>query len=48
MEIPGICRICGRPGKMHTCKMCGSSVCSRCYDAQKGICQLCRRGLKFK
>ncbi|MGB9938044.1 MAG: orotate phosphoribosyltransferase [Methanobacterium sp.] len=43
MELKGICSICGRPGKMHTCTLCGSLVCSNCYDTPKGICKLCKR-----
>ncbi|MEN6329591.1 MAG: orotate phosphoribosyltransferase [Methanobacteriaceae archaeon] len=47
MEIPGICSICGRQGKMYTCQFCGSLVCSDCYDHFRGVCRLCRRGRRM-
>ncbi|KAB2941029.1 MAG: orotate phosphoribosyltransferase [Candidatus Methanoperedens sp.] len=37
MEVTGVCSICGRPGKLHTCMLCGSLVCSRCIT-EKGVC----------
>ncbi|MFY9638535.1 MAG: orotate phosphoribosyltransferase [Methanobacterium sp.] len=43
MEIRGICSICGRPGKMYTCTLCGSIVCGNCYNIQKGVCRSCER-----
>ncbi|HNS25199.1 MAG: orotate phosphoribosyltransferase [Euryarchaeota archaeon] len=47
MEISGICPICGKQGKMYPCQLCGSRVCSECYHHQRGVCRLCRRGLRM-
>jgi hypothetical protein len=46
MEVTGVCSICGRPGKLHTCMLCGSLVCSRCIT-EKGICVRCSDGKSF-
>jgi hypothetical protein len=43
LEVTGICNICGKAGKMHTCSLCGNIVCKSCYDAEKGICKSCKR-----
>jgi len=42
-EVEGICNICGKPGKMYTCSLCGNNVCKDCYDLTKGLCKLCKR-----
>ncbi|NYB51930.1 MAG: orotate phosphoribosyltransferase [Methanobacteriaceae archaeon] len=47
MEVRGICNICGQPGKMYTCSMCGALVCGRCFQLNQGICKRCQKGLKF-
>ncbi|NJD54130.1 MAG: orotate phosphoribosyltransferase [Candidatus Methanoperedens sp.] len=43
MEVTGVCSICGRPGKLHTCMLCGSLVCSRCITGE-GVCIRCSQG----
>ncbi|HEC87277.1 MAG: orotate phosphoribosyltransferase [Thermoplasmata archaeon] len=42
MEIMGLCSICGKPGEMFTCHLCGRIVCRDCYDAANGICINCK------
>jgi len=42
MEVMGICAICGKPGIMHTCGLCGRNVCSEHFDAAHSICAECR------
>jgi hypothetical protein len=44
MEVEGLCSICGRPAKLHTCHLCGKLVCSQCMDLRKGICIRCAGG----
>ncbi|WP_096204328.1 orotate phosphoribosyltransferase [Candidatus Methanoperedens nitratireducens] len=46
MEVTGICSICGRPGKLFTCPLCGRLVCSRCLTGE-GICVQCARGRRY-
>ncbi|MFQ6135842.1 MAG: orotate phosphoribosyltransferase [Candidatus Hydrothermarchaeales archaeon] len=46
--ISGICSVCGRVSTLYTCSVCGKSVCGMHYIAEKGICNLCGRGIKFK
>jgi hypothetical protein len=46
MEVKGICVVCGKASKMHTCTMCGALVCSECYDAEKKVCKICASKLK--
>ena len=41
MEVIGICFICKKPGRLHTCLMCGALVCSDCYIADKKVCKIC-------
>ena len=41
VEVSGICNLCGRPGKMYTCSLCGGIVCGNCYNLQKGVCKSC-------
>ncbi|WP_414469466.1 orotate phosphoribosyltransferase [Methanobacterium sp. ACI-7] len=43
MEISGLCNICGKPGKMYTCSLCGSLICRECYDQSKGVCKPCKK-----
>ncbi|WP_410509255.1 hypothetical protein RSJ42_03085 [Methanosarcina hadiensis] len=44
MEAEGLCSICGRPAKLHTCHLCGRLVCSQCMDHRKGMCIKCAGG----
>jgi len=44
MDLMGLCSICGRPGAMFTCVLCGRLVCSNCYDKSHGICCSCKMG----
>jgi len=44
MEVAGLCSVCGKGAIMHTCKFCGTQVCSEHYDAFWGICLSCRTG----
>ena len=44
MDIMGLCNICGKPGPMFTCSLCGRIVCSSCFDNQHGICVSCKTG----
>ncbi|WP_048138303.1 hypothetical protein [Methanosarcina horonobensis] len=46
MEVEGLCSICGRPAKLHTCHLCGRLVCSQCMDRRKGVCVKCAAGKK--
>ncbi len=41
VEIRGICSLCGRPGKMYTCSLCGTIVCGKCYNLKNGVCKSC-------
>jgi len=41
MEMVGLCAICGRPGAMHTCRICGRNVCSEHFDIGYGVCSSC-------
>ncbi|MBM4241371.1 MAG: orotate phosphoribosyltransferase [Euryarchaeota archaeon] len=43
MEVRGLCNICGKAGKMHTCILCGNIVCKDCYDFSLGVCKLCKQ-----
>ena len=40
-DIVGLCNICGRPGAMHTCHLCGRIVCNSCYNLHHGVCIEC-------
>ncbi|MGF3555325.1 MAG: orotate phosphoribosyltransferase [Thermoplasmatota archaeon] len=44
MDLMGLCSICGRPGAMFTCILCGRLVCSTCFDNKHGICSNCKIG----
>jgi len=44
MDIMGLCSICGKPGDMCTCRLCGRNVCRNCFDIQNGICCNCKVG----
>ncbi|MBF4475576.1 MULTISPECIES: orotate phosphoribosyltransferase [Methanobacterium] len=48
MEVRGLCSICGQPGKMYTCSLCGNLVCEKCFQQDRGVCQRCQRGTRFK
>jgi hypothetical protein len=42
MDLMGLCHICGKPGGMHTCSLCGRLVCNRCLDFAHGVCKNCK------
>lgn len=42
MDLMGLCNICGKPGIMNTCILCGRIVCSNCYDPQNKVCCSCK------
>jgi hypothetical protein len=46
-RLASVCAICGRTGvDVHTCRICGSTVCSRDFLPDVGVCARCmRRGL---
>ena len=44
MEVMGLCSICGKPGPMFTCGLCGRLVCRSCFDSQHGVCSSCKIG----
>jgi hypothetical protein len=44
MDLMGLCSICGKPGAMHTCVLCGRLVCSNCFDARNNVCMQCKVG----
>ena len=44
MDLIGLCSICGKPGEMYTCKLCGRNVCNSCFDISHGICNRCKLG----
>jgi len=44
MDLMGLCSICGKPGAMHTCRLCGRIVCSSCFDVHNGVCNNCKIG----
>ena len=46
MDLMGLCSKCGKPGAMYTCHLCGSVVCSNCYDIGHGVCCSCNVGKK--
>jgi hypothetical protein len=41
-DIPGLCDICGRPGTVYTCHLCGRLVCERCYEQRHSLCIECK------
>ncbi|MGB8215885.1 MAG: hypothetical protein WCE94_01160 [Candidatus Methanoperedens sp.] len=46
MEVMGVCSICGRPGKLSTCMLCGSLVCPLCMS-KEGVCVRCLQGRSY-
>ncbi len=44
MDLVGLCSICGKPGAMYTCNLCGRLVCSGCFDSTNDICNSCKAG----
>jgi len=44
MDIMGLCSICGKPGAMYTCSLCGRVVCNNCFDIKNGVCSICKMG----
>ena len=46
MQVPALCANCGAVAMpSRTCRMCGSLVCTACFDVQSGTCELC--SMKF-
>ena len=46
MDLMGLCSICGKPGAMNTCNLCGRLVCNNCFDHQNHVCIRCPTGKK--
>jgi len=46
-RLASTCVICGRTGvDIHTCGVCGATVCARCFMPDVGVCVRCmRKGL---
>lgn len=44
MEISKVCSICKNTLARFTCRLCGASVCSNCFDKKEGICLNCKQG----
>jgi len=44
MDLMGLCSICGKPGAMFTCSLCGRLVCSNCFDSYNSVCSNCKVG----
>lgn len=44
MDLMGLCSICGMPGAMITCSLCGRLVCNKCGDSLHRICNICKTG----
>jgi len=44
MDLTGLCDICGRPGKLFTCMLCGKRVCIACFALNRGLCKNCLSG----
>lgn len=47
MRLPSLCANCGAVANpVRTCRMCGSPVCTACYNMQTGMCDIC--SIKFQ
>ena len=46
MDLMGLCSVCGKPGAMFTCRLCGKLVCANCFDGQHSICNGCKMGTR--
>lgn len=46
MDLMGLCNVCGKPGAMHTCSLCGRNVCNSCFDHMHRVCCACKSGKK--
>lgn len=46
MDLTGLCSICGKPGIMNSCNLCGRIVCNECFNSVYGICVNCKIGKK--
>ena len=44
MDLMGLCSICGKPGAMFSCSLCGKLVCGGCFDSQNHVCSSCGVG----
>jgi hypothetical protein len=44
MDLMGLCSLCGKPGKMFTCCICGKIVCASCFDSMNSVCNHCKTG----
>ena len=42
MEVYGICSICGKAGKLYTCRFCGKNVCNEHFDFATWLCINCK------
>ena len=42
MDIPGLCNICGKPGVLFSCILCGKLVCKNCINNKYKICSSCQ------
>lgn len=38
MEVAGLCALCGAPGVLRTCALCGRTVCATHFDHASGAC----------
>jgi len=43
MEMMGLCSICGKPGAMYSCSLCGRIVCSSCFNHKARVCKNCMK-----
>ncbi|MFB6147216.1 MAG: hypothetical protein ABEJ08_05960 [Halobacteriaceae archaeon] len=41
MNVTTLCAVCGGEGASDRCDQCGSMVCRRHYDTDRGICTEC-------
>ncbi|MCD6481129.1 MAG: orotate phosphoribosyltransferase [Thermoplasmata archaeon] len=41
MEMMGMCAVCGTPGVMFTCRICGRMVCATHFNPATGTCVEC-------
>ncbi|MCX6664934.1 MAG: orotate phosphoribosyltransferase [Euryarchaeota archaeon] len=42
-EVVGLCSICGKPGPLMSCMLCGSLTCNECFDTFNHVCKICSR-----
>ncbi|MEE8401571.1 MAG: hypothetical protein V3R86_05415 [Candidatus Hydrothermarchaeaceae archaeon] len=46
--ISGICSICGSPGRVYSCHLCGKQTCQEHFNQGKGVCVSCGSGRLIK